>query len=36
MIAMHKTPLDMDLLQDRQRRFHIVTREVPPRGKTET
>jgi hypothetical protein len=36
MIALRKTPLDMDYLQDCQRRFHSVMREVPPRGKTET
>jgi hypothetical protein len=35
MIAMRETPLDMDLLQDRQRRFHIITREVPIDEKIE-
>jgi hypothetical protein len=34
-IAVRETPLDMILLQDCQRRFHIVTREVSIGGKTE-
>jgi hypothetical protein len=35
MNVMGETPLDMVLLQDRQRRFHIVTREVSIGKKTE-
>jgi hypothetical protein len=30
MIAIRETPLGMDLLQDRQRRFHMITRKAPP------
>jgi hypothetical protein len=30
MISMFESPLDMDLLQGRQRRFHVVTSEAPP------
>ena len=36
MNVMNETPLDMVLLQDCQRRFHIVRREVPIGEKTET
>jgi hypothetical protein len=36
MNVMGETPLDMALLQDCQRHFHIVTREVPIGEKTET
>jgi len=36
MNVMGETPLGMVLLQDCQRRFHIVTREVPVGEKTET
>jgi hypothetical protein len=36
MNVINETPLDRDLLQDCQRRFHIVTREVPIGEKTET
>ena len=35
MNVMGETPLDMVLLQDCQRRFHIVTREVPIGEKIE-
>jgi len=36
MNVMGKTPLDMVLLQDCQRRFHIVMQEAPVGEKRET
>lgn len=30
MISVFESPLDVDLLQGRQRRFHIVTSGAPP------